>query len=52
MINLSSRHSWIYTEIRKKTPFETLEYYYNKNSEKFKESPIEFRKKQDKLLIN
>jgi transposase-like protein/transposase len=50
--NLNRRHSWIYTEIRKKTPFEALEYYYSKNSEKFKESPIEFRRKLDKLLIN
>ena len=49
--NLKRRHSWIYIEIRRKTPYEALEYYYNKNPEKFKESPIEFRDKLDKLLI-
>ena len=48
--NLKRRHSWIYTEIRRKTPYETLEYYYNKTPDKFKETLIEFRKKIDKLL--
>jgi len=50
--NLRRRHSRIYTEIRKKTPFEALEYYYNKYPEKFKESPIEFRRKLNKLLTS
>ena len=38
--NLKRRHSWIYTEIRRKTPYEALEYYYNKTPDKFKETCI------------
>lgn len=43
--NLERRHSWVYSEIRKKTPYDALEYYYNIMPEKFKETPIEFKKK-------
>jgi len=43
--NLERRHSSIYSEIRKKTPYDALEYYYEIMPEKFKESPIEFREK-------
>ena len=43
--NLERRHSGIYSEIRKKTPYEALEYYYQLMPEKFKCSPIEFKEK-------
>jgi len=48
--NLERRHSWIYTTIRKRTPYEALDYYYNKTPEKFKESPIEFKEKLLKFI--
>ena len=43
--NLERRHSGIYSEIRKKTPYEALEHYYEIMPEKFKETPFEFREK-------
>jgi len=46
--NLKRRHSWIYIQIRKGTPFEALEYYYNLSPDKFKEPPDKFKEK----LIN
>jgi len=43
--NLKRRHSGIYAEIRRKTPYDALEYYYNLFPDKFKDTPQQFREK-------
>lgn len=41
--NLNRRHWWIMKEIRKRTPYEALEYYYWIKPELFKEPPEKFK---------
>jgi hypothetical protein len=43
--NLERRHSWLLREIRVKTPFQALEYWYNLSPELFRETPLDFKEK-------
>ncbi len=47
--NLYRRHWWIVKEIRKKTPYDALQHYYEITPELFTETPEQFRKKLYKI---